>query len=245
MKRHLHENATSQNLLLRPVFTIGEPCFNLRICSTRIPVQRSPRCRYRSRTITIVPSTGPMIRSTISEYGRKCRSTPLLSLVLFSASVKLERLSSSALLPSLQRLKIEEDLLNLLGKNDKQNDKPKTSKTEVAQAMEDTKRSEYEETVVGWQQKIFNRVRSQTQRVCPSDESVALLFIRSNSMPTGKAQAPRVPLSSTNITTTYKNSSKIHSRHAMTLISSSEREGRRLDESSPTSKAIHVALRKK
>ena len=74
----------------------------------------------------------------------------------------MERLTSNALLPSLQRMKIEEDLMNLIGKNDKPNDKPKTSKTDVAQALEETKRSEYEEIVVGWQQKIFNRVRSQT-----------------------------------------------------------------------------------
>ncbi len=37
-------------------------------------------------------------------------------------------------------------------------EKSKASKTDTAQALEETKRSEYEEVVVGWQQKIFSRV---------------------------------------------------------------------------------------
>lgn len=76
---------------------------------------------------------------------------------LFS-SVKLERLTSSALLPSLQRLRIEEDLTRLLNADGKLAEKPKATKTDAAQALDETKRSEYEEVVIGWQQKLFNRV---------------------------------------------------------------------------------------
>lgn len=72
--------------------------------------------------------------------------------------VKLERLTSNALLPSLQRLKIEEDLTRLLDKDGKQAEKAKASKTDMAQALDETKRSEYEEVIVSWQQKIFSRV---------------------------------------------------------------------------------------
>jgi hypothetical protein len=78
------------------------------------------------------------------------------SFLLFS--VKLERLTSNALLPSLQRLKIEEDLSRLLNKDGKQPEKSKASRTDMAQALEETERSEYEEVVVSWQQKIFSRV---------------------------------------------------------------------------------------
>lgn len=72
--------------------------------------------------------------------------------------MKLERLTSSALIPSLQRLQIEDDLSHLLGKDGKQAEKSKASKTDAAQAMEETKRSQYEEVVIGWQQKLFSRV---------------------------------------------------------------------------------------
>ena len=72
--------------------------------------------------------------------------------------VKLERLTSNALLPSLQRLKIEEDLSRLLGTDGSQSAKAKAAKTDVAQAFDESKRSDYEEVVIGWQQKLFNRV---------------------------------------------------------------------------------------
>ncbi len=77
---------------------------------------------------------------------------------MFLFRVKLERSSSNALIPSLQRLQIEEDLLRLLGQDGKQVEKSKASKTDAAQALEETKRSEYEEVIVGWQQKLFSRV---------------------------------------------------------------------------------------
>jgi hypothetical protein len=77
-------------------------------------------------------------------------------LILFS--VKLERLTSNALIPSLQRLKIEEDLSRLLSQDAKQPEKSKASKTDTAQALEETKRSEYEEVIIGWQHKLFSRV---------------------------------------------------------------------------------------
>jgi hypothetical protein len=38
-------------------------------------------------------------------------------------------------------------------------EKAKASRTDTAQALDETKRSEYEEVVVGWQQKLFNQVR--------------------------------------------------------------------------------------
>jgi len=82
----------------------------------------------------------------------------LIGFCLFLFSVKLERLTSSALLPSLQRLKIEEDLSRLLNIDGKRVEKAKASRTDTAQAMNETKRSEYEEVVVGWQQKLFSRV---------------------------------------------------------------------------------------
>jgi hypothetical protein len=77
---------------------------------------------------------------------------------LFLFRVKLERSSSNALIPSLQRLQIEEDLLRLLGQDGKQVEKSKASKTDAAQALKETKRSDYEEVIVGWQQKLFSRV---------------------------------------------------------------------------------------
>ncbi len=79
-------------------------------------------------------------------------------LLLFFFRVKLERLTSNALLPSLHRLKIEEDLVNLLSKDGKQAEKTKANKTDAAQALEEAKRTDYEEVVVGWQQKLFSRV---------------------------------------------------------------------------------------
>jgi len=89
---------------------------------------------------------------------KKVNSNKFLLDFLFFFRVKLERLTSNALLPSLQRLKIEEDLVRLLDKDGKQAEKSKASKTDAAQALDETKRSEYEEVIVGWQQKLFSRV---------------------------------------------------------------------------------------
>ena len=72
--------------------------------------------------------------------------------------VKLERLTSNALIPSLQRVRIEEDLTRLLTVDGNEGEKAKASKTDVAQAMDGSRRSEYEEVVIGWQQKLFSRV---------------------------------------------------------------------------------------
>ena len=78
--------------------------------------------------------------------------------MFFFVRVKLERLTSNALIPTLERLKIEEDLSRLLVQDTKQPEKSKASKTDAAQALEETKRSEYEEVIIGWQQKLFSRV---------------------------------------------------------------------------------------
>ncbi|CAF3353151.1 unnamed protein product [Rotaria sp. Silwood1] len=89
----------------------------------------------------------------------------------FKIRIRLERLTSNALLPSLQRIKIEEDLSRLLKIDDKQ---PKPSKTDVAQALEETKRSEYEEVVISWQQKIFSRFEFDTYGKGTGPDSTAL-----------------------------------------------------------------------
>ncbi|CAF0929463.1 unnamed protein product [Rotaria sordida] len=75
----------------------------------------------------------------------------------FKIRVKLERLTSNSLLPSLERLKIREDLSRLLGNDGQPIEKPKASRTEIAQVFDETKNSEYEEVVIGWQQKLFSR----------------------------------------------------------------------------------------
>ncbi|CAF2742224.1 unnamed protein product [Rotaria sp. Silwood2] len=92
----------------------------------------------------------------------------------FKIRVKLERLTSSALLPSLQRIKIEEDLSRLLNIGDKQPEKAKASKTDVAQALEESKRSDYEEVVIGWQQKIFSRLEFEQYGKVTGPDSSAL-----------------------------------------------------------------------
>ncbi|CAF1251705.1 unnamed protein product [Rotaria sordida] len=92
----------------------------------------------------------------------------------FKIRVKLERLTSNALLPSLQRIKIEEDLSRLLNIDDKQAEKAKASKTDVAQALEESKRSDYEEVVIGWQQKIFSRFEFERYGKGIGPESTAL-----------------------------------------------------------------------
>ncbi|CAF1436288.1 unnamed protein product [Rotaria sordida] len=92
----------------------------------------------------------------------------------FKIRVKLERLTSNALLPSLQRIKIEEDLSRLLNIDDKQSEKAKASKTDVAQALEESKRSDYEEVVIGWQQKIFSRFEFERYGKGIGPESTAL-----------------------------------------------------------------------
>ena len=89
-------------------------------------------------------------------------------------SVKLERLTSNALLPSLQRLKVEEDLVRLLDADGKPTDKKKVSKTDRAQAIEDTKRSEYEEVLIGWQQKLFSKREWEKYSIAPTETSSQL-----------------------------------------------------------------------
>lgn len=98
--------------------------------------------------------------------------------------MKLERLSTNALLPSLQRLKIEEDLVRLLDHTGKPAETSRVSKTDRAQAMDETKRSEYEELVIGWQQKLFSRV-SDGEIVFDSDCN-HLIFISANGKIMGK-----------------------------------------------------------
>lgn len=96
--------------------------------------------------------------------------------------MKLERLTSSALIPSLQRLQIEEDLSRLLGKDGKQLEQNKASKTDAAQAMEETRRSQYEEMVIGWQQKIFSRVERSLFILIITHSLIGLISMNSISM---------------------------------------------------------------
>ncbi|UJR26255.1 hypothetical protein I4U23_007595 [Adineta vaga] len=92
----------------------------------------------------------------------------------FKIRVKLERLTSNALLPSLQRLKIEDDLSRLLGDDGKKLEKAKVSRTEMAQALDEAKRSEYEEVVISWQQKLFSRFEFERYGKGVSEASTAL-----------------------------------------------------------------------
>ncbi|CAF3232932.1 unnamed protein product, partial [Rotaria sp. Silwood2] len=70
-------------------------------------------------------------------------------------SVKSERLTSNSLLPSLERVKIQEELSRLLNNDGQPTKEPKASKTEVAQMFNQTNNSEYEEVVIVWQRKHF------------------------------------------------------------------------------------------
>jgi Meckel syndrome type 1 protein len=92
----------------------------------------------------------------------------------FRIRVKLERLTSNALIPSLQRLKIEEDLSRLLSQDAKQPEKSKASKTDTAQALKETERSEYEEVIIGWQHKLFSRFEFESYGKGIGPESTAL-----------------------------------------------------------------------
>ncbi|CAF4537423.1 unnamed protein product, partial [Rotaria sp. Silwood2] len=69
--------------------------------------------------------------------------------------VKSERLTSNSLLPSLERVKIQEELSRLLNNDGQPTKEPKASKTEVAQMFNQTNNSEYEEVVIVWQRKHF------------------------------------------------------------------------------------------
>ncbi|CAF1246849.1 unnamed protein product [Adineta steineri] len=75
----------------------------------------------------------------------------------FKIRVKLERLTSNALLPSLERLKYEKELSRLLNTDGKPIEKPKPKRTEVVPLLDQTHKSNYEEVVISWQQKLFNR----------------------------------------------------------------------------------------
>ncbi|UJR22762.1 hypothetical protein I4U23_025794 [Adineta vaga] len=75
----------------------------------------------------------------------------------FKIRVKLERLTSNALLPSLPRLKIQEDLSRLLDKDGQKIEKIKPTTTNIALALDTRNISDYEEVVIHWQQKLFSR----------------------------------------------------------------------------------------
>ncbi|CAF4445740.1 unnamed protein product [Adineta steineri] len=62
----------------------------------------------------------------------------------FKIRVKLERLTSNALLPSLERLKYEKELSRLL------NPDGKPKRTEVVPILDQTHKSNYEEVVISW-----------------------------------------------------------------------------------------------
>ncbi|CAF0729111.1 unnamed protein product [Didymodactylos carnosus] len=79
----------------------------------------------------------------------------LLRMIL--VAVILERVTSSALLPSLQRLKLEDEMAKLLLKDGRISDEKKPTNVDVAQALDLTKRSQYEEAVISWKQKMFSR----------------------------------------------------------------------------------------
>ena len=72
--------------------------------------------------------------------------------------MKLERLTSNALIPSLARLKIQEDLLRLLDSDGQKAKQPKATTTDVLQALNAQNMTDYEEVVISWQQKLFSRV---------------------------------------------------------------------------------------
>ena len=61
--------------------------------------------------------------------------------------MKLQRVTSNALLPSLPRLKIQNDLMQLLGEPEEEKKKKKK-----------TKDTDDEEVIISWQEKLFNRV---------------------------------------------------------------------------------------
>lgn len=112
--------------------------------------------------------------------------------------VKLERLTSNALLPSLPRLKIREDLSRLLDQDGNQRSKAKVSETDAAQVFDRRPTADYEEVLIGWQEKLFNRVFLQRR----------LFYLHScafswNSMSMDKILETHELLESRNITTTF------------------------------------------
>jgi uncharacterized membrane protein YheB (UPF0754 family) len=72
--------------------------------------------------------------------------------------VKLELLTSDAVLPSLSRLKLQENLTRLLDRDGNRRSKPKVSTTDATQALDRRPTTDYEEVLIGWQEKLFNRV---------------------------------------------------------------------------------------
>jgi hypothetical protein len=74
--------------------------------------------------------------------------------------VKLERLTSNVLLPSLPKLKIEEELSHLLNNDGQKIEKFNASRTEITQKFDEANGLEYEEVDINWQQKLFSRVYS-------------------------------------------------------------------------------------
>ncbi|CAF0833336.1 unnamed protein product [Adineta ricciae] len=76
----------------------------------------------------------------------------------FKIRVKLEHLTSNALIPSLSRLKIQEDLLALLDSDGQKVKQPKATATDVLQALNAQSTTDYEEVVISWQQKLFSRL---------------------------------------------------------------------------------------
>lgn len=68
--------------------------------------------------------------------------------------MKLERVTSNSLLPSLPRLRVQEDLLRLIGDTDEEKEKPKKKMKWKKDANDNV-----EEVVIAWQEKVFNRVR--------------------------------------------------------------------------------------
>ncbi len=60
--------------------------------------------------------------------------------------MKIERLTSNVLLPSLSRFKIEEELSHLLNTDEQKIEKSERRKTDIL------------EVVIIWQQKLFSRV---------------------------------------------------------------------------------------
>ncbi|CAF3730793.1 unnamed protein product [Rotaria sp. Silwood1] len=80
----------------------------------------------------------------------------------FKIRVKFERLTSNSLLPSLEQIKIREDLSRLLTNDGQPLKEPKANKTNIGPVLNETNNSEYEEVVIGWQQKLFSHSEFET-----------------------------------------------------------------------------------
>lgn len=81
----------------------------------------------------------------------------MLNLSLFY-SVKIERVTSNSLIPTVERLKIQEDLSCLLDRDGSRAEKSKPSNIDRAKLSDQINQTEYEEVVVAWQQKLFSKV---------------------------------------------------------------------------------------